>query len=62
VSEVDAQKRVRAMREAGLTLQQIAELVGVSWRTILRWEQGETRPENALSRSALEQASEKYVR
>lgn len=34
----------RARQEAGLTQERLADLVGVSWRSVSRWETGEGAP------------------
>jgi DNA-binding transcriptional regulator YiaG len=41
----EVMRRVLAMR-AKLTIDQIATLVGVSTRTVARWERGDTVPDN----------------
>lgn len=54
--------RIRAMRAQGLTPEQVAELVGVSWRTIMRWEKGDTTPDNRAILDALSRASAPFYK
>ena len=43
----EARKR---RKDAGLTLAQLAQRIGVAERTVLRWEQSKSKPHNILSR------------
>jgi DNA-binding transcriptional regulator YiaG len=56
----EVMRRVLAMR-AKLTIDQIATLVGVSTRTVARWERGDTVPDNRAVCAALERASAPFV-
>ncbi len=45
VTDLDSPKRIRSLREVlGLTQARMAELMGVSFATVNRWENGQTRP------------------
>lgn len=49
------QKIVREKRkQSGLTQQEFGEKIGVSWITILRWEQGFTQPKDNIIDSWIE--------
>jgi DNA-binding transcriptional regulator YiaG len=56
MSTAETVARVKAMRES-CTIEQVAKLVGVSWRTIMRWERGETTPDSPPVVAALKKAS-----
>jgi len=48
-------EEIRKARKAkGLTLEQAAEQIGVTWRTYCRWEAGDSVPNSRLVLEALE--------
>ena len=43
----DVQKLIQQLQGEGWTLAAIADEVGMSWRTLKRWESGETYPDTS---------------
>lgn len=49
-------ERIKALRQAkGWTWEKMARELGVSWRTVARWEKGETRPNKMAHRILVDQ-------
>ena len=49
MTESQTAKLVNDLRAAGLSYGQIAEELGVHWRTVARWSQGKNQPPSAIA-------------
>lgn len=60
--EATAQDLVRALVNAGVTPQEIAKQLGVSWRSVYRWERAENQPQRKSDLEHLRELAEQLAK